>query len=765
MLISGIAWFFFGGKKKTSSPGETNAPASLARPETLQFEVEGMHCASCVKRVEDALLAQPGVQQASVNLATGKAGVTYDAARLQVNQLVDAVHAAGYTARLENLNGEKRGGEKHGTMAAKVIFSIMAGAALLWGTLPGAALTAPAFLRNPLTQWLIATPVQFWAAAGFYRAALNSIRHRAANMDTLVVLGTSVAYFFSIFIVLFPETIRRLGIHPMPYFDASVVIIAFILLGRWLEERAKRGASAAIRKLIGLQAKTARVLRGGAEIDIPIEEVEVGEVIRVRPGEKVPVDGTVIEGQSAVDESMVTGESIPVEKHVGDEVIGATVNKAGTFLFRAARIGKETMLAQIIQLVERAQASKAPIQRLADLVSSYFVPIILMLAVITFVIWYSFGPSPALLYATVSAVTVLIIACPCAMGLATPTAVIAGTGRGAQLGILIKNAEVLETAQRVSLVLFDKTGTITTGKPRVTDVVSVSAGYSEQCILRCAAALEQASEHTLAEAVTARAREQGLAVPDAEDFQAIPGQGVIGRVEGKRVALGNRRLFEAAGVDMSRTAAAAAELEAQGKTVMLMTVDSAEAGVIAVADSVREDAKDVVRRLSRSGIQTALITGDNRRAAQAAAHAAGIPLVLAEVLPADKEAEVRRLRQEGHVVAMVGDGINDAPALAAADVGLALGGGTDVAIEAADITLIRNDLRMVPAAIELSRATMRTIKMNLVWAFGNNILLIPVAMGVLYPVHGILLNPMLAAAAMALSSVLVVSNSLLLKMR
>lgn len=734
-----------------------------AKSEKFTFEVQGLHCASCVQRVESSLNAVRGVSDATINLASGKATVSINPEVVTNENLGKAVEEAGYKARFANEEENSKGSPTgFNALTTKLYFSLAVGVLLLWATFPWLMETAPHILHNGWLQLLLATPIQFWAGFDFYRSAIAGLRHRAANMDTLVAIGTSVAYFYSVFVVLFPEVVVRIGIDPMPYFDASVVIIAFILLGRFLEDKAKRGTSAAIKKLLTLQAKTARVVRDGREIDIPVNEVVVGETIRVRPGEKVPVDGEIIEGASSVDESMVTGESIPVEKTPGSTVIGATINKTGSFLFKANRVGKETMLSQIIQLVEQAQGSKAPIQRLADLVSSYFVPVVLMLAVATFVIWYDFGPPPAFLFAMINAVAVLIIACPCAMGLATPTAIMVATGNGAERGILIRNAEALETAYKLNTVIFDKTGTLTHGKPEVTDVVSFSR-YNDKDVLLIAASIEKGSEHSLAESIVKKAENEGLVVSPTKDFQALAGHGVSGKVNDTSVLLGNRKLLSLNNVSYSANEDAITALENEGKSVVILAVDGEVAGIVAVSDTIKESAKQAIDALTRLGIESVMITGDNERAANAVAKKVGISKILAQVLPAEKESEVRKVQKEGKIVAMVGDGINDAPALAAADLGIAIGTGTDVAIEAADITLMHKDLMLVPNAIELSKRTMRTMKMNLVWAFGYNVILIPVAMGVLYPFFKILLNPMLASAAMALSSIFVVLNSLRLR--
>ncbi|HSR89253.1 MAG TPA: heavy metal translocating P-type ATPase [Candidatus Udaeobacter sp.] len=733
------------------------------------FSIKGMHCASCVVLLERALKQVSGISQANVNLATEKATVVYDPQIVSDVHLKEAVAGAGYQAMLgqdtatvdeEQLEKQKELRD----LKIKVIVSLVLGGLILWGSFPGLAKTAPIFLQNFLVQLLLALPVQFWAGFGFYRAAISSLKHRSANMDTLVAMGTTVAFGYSTFVTLMPAVVQRAGIEAMPYFDVSTIIIGLILLGRYFEARAKAGTSEAIKKLIGLQAKTARVVRNGQETDIPLGQVMIGDIIRVRPGEKIPVDGVIIEGESSVDESMVTGESIPTDKAKGDNVVGATINKTGTFTFTAAKVGEQTMLAQIIKLVQEAQGSKAPIQRIADLISSYFVPIVIMLAVATFVLWYNFGPvDQGILLAILNTVAVLIIACPCAMGLATPTAIMVGTGKGAEHGILIKDAASLETAHKINTIVFDKTGTLTVGKPEVTDIISVNNLKSEE-LLRLAASIEKGSEHSLAEAIVKKAEGEKLTPSKVEGFQAIAGHGVEGNIDGKKIYFGNRRLMEREKIVIgSEQNNQIIKLENDGKTVMALAADGVLVGLIAVADVVKDTAKDGLAALKALGIESVMITGDNERTASAIAVKLGISRVLAEVLPDQKEAEVKKIQAEGKVVAMVGDGINDAPALAAADVGIAMGSGTDVAIEAADITLINKDLRSVAAAIVLSKKTMRTIKMNLFWAFAYNIILIPVAMGALYPLFHILLNPIFASVAMASSSVSVVSNSLLLK--
>jgi Cu+-exporting ATPase len=581
-------------------------------------------------------------------------------------------------------------------------------------------------------------------------------------MNTLIAVGTSAAYLYSMVATLFPSFFESGGIKPEVYFDTSALIIVLILLGRLLEARAKGQTSEAIKKLMGLQPKTARIIRDGKEMDIPVEEVLVGDMVIVRPGEKIPVDGKVKQGKSAVDESMITGESIPVKKQPGDEVIGATINKTGSFKFQATKVGKDTALAQIIKLVQDAQGSKAPIQRLADVIAGYFVPVVISIAIATFVIWINFGPSPVLTFALLTFVAVMIIACPCALGLATPTAVMVGTGKGAENGILIKGGESLETAHKLDTIVFDKTGTLTKGEPEVTDIVNVNS-YSEEEILKYAASAEKASEHPLGEAIIKGATERKIRLEDPKDFQAIEGQGIEANVDGKDVLLGNMKLMRRRRIEVQDLEAKAEELASDGKTPIYVSLEGKVAGLIAVADTLKENSIEAVERLKRLELEVVMLTGDNRKTAEAVARKAGIERVLPEVLPEDKVHEIKSLQSEGKRVGMVGDGINDAPALAQADIGIALGSGTDVAMEASDITLIKGDLRGVVSAIELSKRTIRVIKQNLFWAFFYNTAGIPIAAGVLYPFFGILLNPIFASAAMALSSVSVVSNSLRLR--
>jgi len=600
--------------------------------------------------------------------------------------------------------------------------------------------------------------VLLWSGSGFFRGAWSAFKHRAADMNTLIALGTGAAWLYSGVTVLVP------GIFPEgtaePFYDVVAVVIALVVLGQALELRAKGRTSEAIKKLMGLQAKTARVIRDGQEVDIPVEEVLVGDIVLVRPGEKIPVDGVIVEGSSAVDESMITGESIPVEKGEGDEVIGATINKTGSFKFKATKVGKDTALAQIVKMVQEAQGSKAPIARLADTVSGYFVPIVMIIAVMTFVIWFDFGPEPSIIFALVTSVTVLIIACPCALGLATPMSLMVGIGKGAENGILIRGGEALQAAQALDTIVLDKTGTITKGKPELTDVLTAdNRQETTEDLLRLAAAVERASEHPLAQAIVDGAKARGLELPDPEGFEAVPGHGVIATVEDRRVILGNLKMMQREGISLDSLEAEAVRLADEGKTPMFVAVDGQAAGVVAVADTVKEDSAEAIAALHKMGLEVVMITGDNERTANAIARQVGVDRVLAEVLPEDKAANVQLLQAEGRKVAMVGDGINDAPALAQADVGFAIGTGTDVAIEASDITLIRGSLWGVVTAIEVSKATMRNIKQNLFGAFIYNTLGVPLAAGVLYPFFGLLLSPLIAGAAMAFSSVTVVTNA------
>lgn len=730
---------------------------------TKDIPIVGMHCASCVRVVERALKKIPGVSEANVNLATESATIIADKI-IAPADLSAAVAGAGYQAIVtENYTWDQQQLDKNialKKLQIKVIVSLFCGALLLWGTFPGLEMSAPSFLKNFYVQLILAVPIQLWAAASLYKSAWQALKKGQANMDTLVVIGTTVAFIYSLAVTLWPNFFMSLGVEMMPYFDASVLIIALILLGRYLEAKAKLNTSTAIKKLIGLQAKTARVLRAEKEIDLPIEHVKVGDIIRVRPGEKIPVDGIIVSGQSAVDESMITGESLPLDKKVGDRVIGATINKTGSFNFQASKVGTDTMLAQIIKLVAQAQGSKAPIQRLADLIAAYFVPIVLVLALLTFIIWFIFGPEPVLTRALLNMVAVLIIACPCAMGLATPTAIMVATGRAAQNGILIKDAASLELAHKVQVVIFDKTGTLTKGQPQITDIVTL-ADMADKDILQLVASLENNSEHALATCIVQAALDQKLDFLTIDNWQAIPGKGISGKINNSQLFFGNRSLMQENNFVYPEDKITS--LESQGKTVMLLAQDKQVLALVAVADVVKDSAKSAISDLQAQGITTVMLTGDNKLAANFIARALGIDEVVAEVLPDDKAKVVKSWQAKHKVVAMVGDGINDAPALAVSDVGIAMSSGTDVAMESAGITLVNKDLHSVVLALDLSRKTISTIRLNLFWAFAYNIILVPVAMGALYPWFGILLNPILASAAMALSSVSVVLNSLRLK--
>ena len=755
------------------------------------LNISGMTCAACVFHVENALKGVSGVVEATVNLATEKATVEYTAGTVDNEGFRQAITKAGYQVtgtgdgpmdakeELERLSKVK----EIQALRRRFLLSAAGGILLLLGAF-GPFPWVPPLMKlgfYPFLLWAVATPVQFWAGWSFYTSGFGALRHGTANMHTLIAIGTTTAYLFSAAVVLLgalaPEFLAQQGIGREVYFDTASIIIALILLGRYLEARARGSTSEAIRRLIGLRPNTARVIRDGQEIDVPVETVEVDDFILVRPGEKIPVDGEVTEGISTVDESMLTGESMPVDKDPGKQVFGATINKFGTFKLRATKEGKDTVLAQIIQLVEDAQGSKAPIQRLADQVAAYFVPAVIVIALAAFLFWMLLGPAPALTFAVLVFVAILIIACPCALGLATPTAIIVGTGRGAEQGVLIRSAQALEITHRVNVVVLDKTGTLTTGKPVVTDLLP--SVVSEVDLLRLAASLERGSEHPLGEAIVQEARSRNLELETTRGFEALPGRGVQAQLNGDVLRMGNIALMEANGIALDGLVEKAQAMAAQGKTTMYLSAGDKAVGVIAVADTLKENSRESVAQLRAMGLEVVMLTGDNAQTAQAIAKQLGVYNVEAEVLPADKVEVVRRLQSQGKVVAMVGDGINDAPALVQADVGMSMGAGTDVAMESADITLMRSDVASVIGAINLSRATIRTIKQNLFWAFVYNILLIPVAAGVLYPVFGAMggvpdglgfffgeqgfLNPVLAALAMAFSSVTVVTNSLRLR--
>lgn len=737
--------------------------------ERTSLSVGGMSCAACVARVERALGGLEGVEQAAVNFATEKAQVTYDPKKVDLEKFRQAIEDAGYQfrglARAELRDREREERERElALLKKKFIFSVIFGVLIMVLSMPHYI----PYLREVPHEilfyilFVLTTPVQFWAGKQFLTGAWGAARHGSADMNTLIAVGTLSAYIYSSVVTFFPSFFHHSGLKAEIYFDSAAMIIALILLGRLLEARAKGQTSEAIRKLIGLAPKTARVIRDKQELDIPVEEVRKGDLIVVRPGEKIPVDGRIKEGHSAVDESMLTGESLPVDKNPGDEVIGATLNKSGSFVFETTRVGEETALAQIIRLVEQAQGSKAPIQRLADQVAGVFVPIVMGIALLTFIIWYFWGPPPALTFALLNFVAVMIIACPCALGLATPTAIMVGTGKGAENGILIKGGESLESIHKLTTIVFDKTGTLTKGELTVTDIVSLEKIDTTK-VLTLAASVERNSEHPLGEAVVRKAKEQGLDLAGVEDFDALSGQGVRAKQDGQEILIGNKRLMESWGLDLTPVQASAEVLAEQGKTLMFVAQGGKIIGLMALADTLREHSLEAVAELKRLGLEVVMLTGDNQQTAQAIGRQLQLNRVIAEVLPQDKTEQIRKLQAEGKKVAMVGDGINDAPALAQADVGIAIGTGTDVAMEASDITLIRDDLRTILTAIKLSRKTIRTIRQNLFWAFFYNVLGIPIAAGILYPFWGILLNPILASAAMAFSSVSVVSNSLRLR--
>jgi len=711
--------------------------------------ISGMHCASCATLINKALSRAEGVQEANVNYSTAKASVVYDESKIDEHKMHDIVKSKGYSSMPDK-------GHDHHAMVQKGEIGKLRRSFFI-----SLLFTVPIFLIGMVFMrigimvpykdyilWILATPVQFYVAWPFYQGTWISLKNKSANMDSLIAIGTSAAYFFSVYTVLFKPSLGQ-------YFETSAILITLVMMGKLLEAIAKGKTSEAIKKLMSLSPKIATVVRKGKEMKIAIDEVLVGDALIVKPGEKIPVDGIIAEGNSAVDESMITGESIPVEKKKGDNVVSATLNKHGSFTFKATSVGENTTLSRIVKLIEEAQGKKAPIQRFADTVSAYFVPIVIVIALITFAVWYTVTKD--INFAMVTAVAVLVIACPCALGLATPTAIMVGTGKGAKKGILIKGADALETAHKVKYVIFDKTGTITKGTPETTDIVPVSLSQNE--VLKIAASIEKPSEHPLAEAIVKRAK--GMNLQKVTGFRAIPGQGIAAKIGSKQYYFGNMNLMEKNRISLRGTEGKVEPLEEEGKTVMILSDSKKVLGVVAVADTIKESSPSAVRALQNMGVGVYLLTGDNERTAQAIAKQAGIKNVFAEVLPEHKAEKVKELQRKGKV-AMVGDGINDAPALAQADIGIAMGSGTDVAMETGNVVLMKNDLLDVPRAIRLSRMTMNKIRQNMFWALFYNVLGIPIAAGLLYPITGWLLSPIIAGAAMAMSSVSVVSNSLLL---
>ncbi len=739
----------------------------------LELNVKGMHCASCVLKVEKAIKKCSNVKSANVNLATEKATVEYEN-KIDLNEVKKKVQKTGYDIELPDKKHHMEHGEHdHAAMLKeeeirslrnKFVLSAVLSVLILIGTYQDYFPFLSFINRESMfvILLLLTIPVQFYAGWMFHKIAFRGLKHFNFDMNSLVSIGTNAAFVYSLFVLLFPGFFSGTTLKADVYFDTAAVIITLILLGRYLEAKAKSRTSAAIKKLIGLQAKTATVIRNNKEIKIPIEDVKVNDIIIVKPGEKIPVDGIVVFGYSSVDESMITGESIPVEKKVKDIVIGATINKNGVLRIKATKIGKDTMLAQIIKLVEEAQGSKAPIQRIADKIASIFVPVVVVIAIITFLIWYFFGPNPAFNFALLNFIGVLIIACPCAMGLATPTAIMVGTGKGAENGILIKNAEALEIAHKVDTIIFDKTGTLTKGKPEVTNVMSFN-NFNEKDAIFYSGIVEKHSEHPLAEAVINYSKKLRLKIPDASKFENIPGKGVKASYKGKVILNGNRKLMQENKINISEYEKHLIKLEDEGKTAILVSFDKKIIGIIAIADTLKDSSKDAIKELKRLGKDVIMITGDNERTGKAIGKLVGIEKILANVLPHEKAIEVKKLQSKGKIVAFTGDGINDSPALAQADLGIAIGSGTDVAIESGSIVLVKNDIRDVVKAIRLSKYTIKKIRQNLFWAFIYNVIGIPIAAGVLFPLNGFLLNPIIAGAAMAFSSVSVVSNSLLMR--
>lgn len=753
--------------------------STTTNTEKINLKLRGMSCASCASSIEQAISRVPGVESCNVNFGAEQASIQYNPRQTSIEDIQAAIQEAGYSAySLYSLQKQAMvTGEDDPEKAArrlesrdlklKIIVGGIISLLLIVGSLPmmmGLNLPfIPTWLHNPWLQLVLTTPVQFWCGYRFYIGAWKAFKRHAATMNTLIALGTSAAYFYSLFTTVFPNFFLSQGLMPEVYYETAAVVITLILLGQWFENRAKGQTSAAIRQLMGLQAQDARVIRNGQEIDLPINEVQINDTILVRPGEKIPVDGEIISGNSTIDEAMITGESIPVKKEPGDRVIGATINKTGSFKFKATRVGTDTVLAQIVQLVQDAQGSKAPIQRLADRVTAWFVPVVIAIAIATFILWFTIMGNVSV--ALITTVGVLIIACPCALGLATPTSVMVGTGKGAENGILIKSAASLELAHKLQTIVFDKTGTITQGKPTVTNYQTVrrSSHDAELKLLRLVAAVERNSEHPLADAVVRYAQLQGVDLSEAKDFKAIAGSGVQGIVCDHLVQIGTQRWMSELGIKTASLQQQKDTWEAAAKTVVLIAVDGELEGIIGIADAVKPSSVAAVKALRKLNLEVVMLTGDNQKTAEAIARQVGIVRVEAQVRPEQKAAKIRELQQEGKIVAMVGDGINDAPALAQADVGIAIGTGTDIAIAASDITLISGELQGIVTAIELSKATINNIRQNLFFAFIYNILGIPIAAGILFPFFGWLLNPIIAGGAMAFSSVSVVTNALRLR--
>jgi len=742
--------------------------------EEIKISIGGMHCATCALNLEEGLRELPGIRTVNVSYATEKAAVRFDRTISDEKAFRKVIEDLGYRylgqIREEEIE-EERERELRGLRIALIVSAVLGSAtmALSWLFEPQiSSLKDVLDLNDQRTffiLFLLATPVQIFGGYRFYIGAYRSLLNRTANMDTLIVMGTTTAWTFSTMVMISPGLFGDSGV----YFDTSALIITFILAGKYLEALAKSRASGAIKKLVGLRAKRATIMRDGKEVEIDAEDVNVGDILVVRPGDKIPIDGVITEGRTTVDESMITGESIPAKKGVGDTLIGATINKTGYVKFKATKVGKDTVLSQIIALVEEAQSSRAPIQRMVDRVAAVFVPTVIVIAAASFLFWYFIGTSiwdagmDRLIFSLLAFVAVLVIACPCALGLATPTAIIVGTGRGAELGILIKNAEALENAGRLKVMVFDKTGTLTKGAPEVAEVISLSSGRDEKDMIGIAAAIEKGSEHPIGEAIVHRAEQLRAEMPEAKDFEAFPGRGVKAVVNGKKTVLGNRLMMAELGYTDRMVEEKMTALESGGNTTVALAIDEGIVGIISVRDFLKPFARETVAELKGIGIRSIMITGDNQVTAEAIARECGIDEVMAEVMPDQKAMKIKELQEKGLLVGMVGDGINDAPALAQANIGIAIGSGTDVAIETGDIVLIRDDLREVVASIQLSKRTIQKIKQNLFWAFGYNTAGIPIAAGILFPAFGLLLDPAIAAAAMALSSVSVVTNASLLK--